>query len=403
MAKAKKTRPYIWQGVDPQGRLVSGVMEANGEAVVATHLRRQGIKPQRIRKERSIPGLQRGVKGRDLTLFTRQLATLIRAGIPIVTALEKIAASSESPKLKKVITAVRDDIASGLSLTDALKKHPRQFDTLYCSLVQVGEQTGSLDTVLGRLANYLEKRETIKGKVRSALVYPAFIFLVAIGVMTVMLVYVIPALKGVFESVGAQLPAPTRAVLALSDFMVHYGWAIVAAIAFLVWLFFYFKRKSIRFQKFVDRLLLKIPIIGDILRKAAIARFSRTFATTFAAGVPLSEALGAVSGATGNWVYHDATRLIQQAVSEGRSIAAAMDMTKVFPPFVVQMAAMGEESGELENMMANVAEFHEGEVDRAVANLASLLEPIIIVIVGLMVGSLVVSMYLPIFQMAQNF
>jgi type IV pilus assembly protein PilC len=403
MAKAKKTRPYIWQGIDPQGRLVSGVMEANGEAVVATHLRRQGIKPQRIRKERSIPGLQRGVKGRDLTLFTRQLATLIRAGIPIVTALEKIAASSESPKLKKVITAVRDDIASGLSLTDALKKHPRQFDTLYCSLVQVGEQTGSLDTVLGRLANYLEKRETIKGKVRSALVYPAFIFLVAIGVMTVMLVYVIPALKGVFESVGAQLPAPTRAVLALSDFMVHYGWAIVAAIAFLVWLFFYFKRKSIRFQKFVDRLLLKIPIIGDILRKAAIARFSRTFATTFAAGVPLSEALGAVSGATGNWVYHDATRLIQQAVSEGRSIAVAMDMTKVFPPFVVQMAAMGEESGELENMMANVAEFHEGEVDRAVANLASLLEPIIIVIVGLMVGSLVVSMYLPIFQMAQNF
>ncbi len=403
MARGRKMASYSWRGVDPQGRLVSGVMEANGEAGVATYLRRHGIKPQRIRKERPIGFLRNQVKDRELALFTRQLATLIKAGIPLVMALEKIAESSDAPRLQKLITSVRNDIAEGLGFTDALRKHPRHFDSLYCGLVQVGEQSGALDTILARLASYLEKRETVKAKVRSALIYPAFIFFVAFAVMGILLIYVIPALKEVFDSMGAQLPGPTRAVIALSNFAIHYGWAIVIAMGLLAWLFFYFKKRSLPFQKFIDRFSLKIPIIGGILRKAAIARFSRTFATTFGAGVPLSDALGVVGGATGNWVYQDATRFIQHTVSEGRSIAAAMDMTKVFPPFVVQMAAMGEESGELENMMANVAEYHEDEVDRAVDGLASLLEPIIIVIFGLMVGGLVVSMYLPIFQMAQNF
>ncbi len=400
-ATAKKPQEaiYEWEGKDRQGKVVRGEMRAGGEAVVGATLRRQGILVQKVKKRRLRSG--GSVKGKDIAIFTRQLATMMKAGVPLLQSFDIVARGSTNPKVTKLLNDIRGDVETGTSLSSAFRKHPMHFDALYCNLVEAGEAAGILETLLDRLAVYQEKTLAIKQKIKSALTYPIAVMVVAFVVVAVIMIFVIPAFKEVFTSFGADLPAPTLFVMAMSEFFVAYWWAIFLTIGGSIYFFLQTWKRSEPMQKRMDRLLLKMPIFGDLLFKSAVARWTRTLSTMFAAGVPLVEALDSVGGASGNAVFAEATEQIQKDVSTGTSLTNAMMAANLFPNMVLQMSAIGEESGALDQMLGKAADFYEEEVDEAVKSLSSLMEPFIIVILGTIIGGIVVSMYLPIFKIGQ--
>lgn len=398
-AKETKEVTYAWEGTDKKGKRVKGEMKASGESFVKATLRRQGINVVKVSKQRFKTGGK--ITDKDVTFFTRQLATMMKAGVPLLQAFDIVGKGHSNPAVSKLLGDIKADVETGSSLSQAFRKYPLYFDNLFCNLVGAGEQAGILDSLLDRLATYKEKILAIKGKIKSALFYPISIIVVAFVITAVIMIFVIPAFKELFSSFGADLPAPTVLVMSMSDFFVDYWWAIFGAIGGGFWFFFYTWKRSEQMQSTMDRLMLKLPIFGEVIRKATIARFSRTLSTMFAAGVPLVEALDSVAGASGNRVYYDATKKIQSEISTGASLTVAMQNTEVFPNMVLQMVAIGEESGALDSMLSKVADFYEGEVDDAVEALSSLMEPIIMVVLGTLIGGLVIAMYLPIFKMGQ--
>lgn len=392
-----KEAVYVWQGKDRQGKAVQGEMRAGSETVVNATLRRQGIMVTKVKKRSFKSGKK--VTDKDITLFTRQLATMMKAGVPLLQSFEIVAKGHANPSVSKLLMDIRADVETGTSLNQAFRKYPLYFDALFCNLVSAGEQAGILEDLLTRLAIYKEKTLAIKAKIKSALFYPISIIVVAFVVTAVIMIWVVPAFKEVFASFGADLPAPTLIVMAISDFFVAYWYLIFGGIFASLYLLFQSWKRSLKMQHFMDRTLLKVPVFGDVVRKATIARWTRTLATMFAAGVPLVESLDSVGGASGNAVYVDATKKIQTEVSTGTSLTAAMQNANVFPSMVTQMVAIGEESGALDSMLGKVADFYEAEVDEAVASLSSLMEPMIMAFLGVVIGGLVVAMYLPIFKL----
>ncbi|WP_280152854.1 type II secretion system F family protein [Piscinibacter sp. XHJ-5] len=387
---------FEWEGKDKNGKIVRGEMRAGGEAMVSASLRRQGILTTKVKKRRTSGG--RAIKQKDIAIFTRQLATMMRAGVPLIQSFDIVARGSANPKVTRLLTDIRSDIETGTSLSAAFRKHPLYFDSLYCNLVEAGEAGGILEALLERLAIYQEKTMAIKNKIKSAMIYPVAVLVVAFVVLAVIMIFVIPAFKEVFTSFGADLPAPTLLVIAMSEFFVKYWWAIFGFLIGGTYFFFQSWRRSEKMQKMMDRLLLRLPVFGDLVNKSAVARWTRTLSTMFAAGVPLVEALDSVGGAAGNAVFAEATEQIQKDVSTGTALTTSMHSTGVFPIMVLQMVAIGEESGSLDQMLGKAAEFYEDEVDEAVKGLSSLMEPFIIVILGTLIGGIVVSMYLPIFK-----
>ena len=400
-AKKPKQTVFSWEGTDKKGKKVKGEMEAASVAFVNATLRRQGISPKKVHKRAtSLFTTKKKITTKDVSVFTRQLATMLTAGIPIAQAFDIVGKGHENPSMQDLINAIKIDIESGTNLTTALGKHPLQFDALYCNLVAAGEQAGILDGILDKVATYKEKIEAIKGKIKSALFYPAAVLIVAFIITAILLIYVIPQFESLFQGFGADLPALTKMVIDLSRTFQEWWYLIFGSIVGTVVFISYTYKRSLKMQHTVDRLILRAPIIGEIVKKATIARFARTLATMFAAGVPLVESLDSVAGATGNRVYFEGTHQIKGDVSTGTQLQTAMNSTGLFPNMVVQMVAIGEESGELDTMLSKVADFYEQEVDDAVAGLSSLLEPIIMAFLGVVVGGLVIAMYLPIFKMA---
>ena len=399
-ASASKQITYLWEGKDKIGKVIKGEMRAAGDSFVSATLRRQGITVTKVKKQSSFAKKGK-VTDKDITLFTRQLATMMKAGVPLLQAFDIVGKGHSNPAVAKLLGDIKADVETGSSLSASFRKYPLYFDNLFCNLVGAGEQAGILDTLLDRLATYKEKIMAIKGKIKSALFYPISIIVVAFVITAVIMIFVIPAFKELFDGFGADLPAPTLIVMAISTFFVSYWWAIFGAIVGGLWFFFYTWKRSEKMQSTMDRLMLKLPVIGAIIRKATIARFSRTLSTMFSAGVPLVEALDSVAGAAGNRVYYDATKRIQSEISTGTSLTVAMQNTNVFPNMVLQMTAIGEESGALDSMLSKVADFYEGEVDDAVDAMSSLMEPVIMVVLGVLIGGLVIAMYLPIFKMGQ--
>lgn len=401
-AKAKaanKDATYLWEGMDKRGKKVKGQMQAGGEAVVSTLLRKQGITVAKIKKQSTLFSGAKKVTDKDITLFTRQLATMMKAGVPLLQAFEIVGRGHSNPSVQRLLAEIKADIEKGSSLTQAFGRHPLYFDALYCNLVGAGESAGILEAVLDRLAVYKEKILAIKSKIKSALFYPVSIIVVAFVITAVIMIFVIPAFKELFSSFGADLPGPTLVVMAMSDFFVQWWWAIFGGIGGGIYFLLQAWKRSRKVQMFMDRVMLKLPIFGVVIEKATIARWTRTLATMFAAGVPLVEALESVGGASGNQVYVEATQKIKAEVSTGTALTVAMQNTELFPNMVLQMAAIGEESGSLDSMLNKVADFYEAEVDDAVAALSSLMEPIIMVVLGTLIGGMVVAMYLPIFKM----
>jgi type IV pilus assembly protein PilC len=396
-ARQVKEFVYAWEGKDKKGRLVRGEMRASGEALVNVTLRRQGILVVKLKKKSFRSGKK--ISEKDVALFTRQLATMMKAGVPLLQSFDIVAKGHSNPSVSKLINDIRADVETGTSLSQAFRKFPLYFDPLFCNLVGAGEQAGILDDLLARLATYKEKTLAIKGKIKSALFYPISILAVAFIVTAVIMIWVVPAFKTVFASFGASLPTTTLVVMAISDFFVANWYIIFGGLFGGLYLFFQSWRRSLKVQHFMDTMLLKAPIFGAVIRKATIARWTRTLATMFAAGVPLVESLDSVGGASGNAVYLDATRKIQSEVSTGTSLTLAMQNSDVFPNMVTQMVSIGEESGSLDQMLGKVADFYEAEVDEAVASLSSLMEPLIMVILGVLIGGLVIAMYLPIFKL----
>lgn len=399
-AKDTKEVTFAWEGTDKKGKRVKGEMKATGEAFVKATLRRQGVNVLKVKKQSSLRSGGK-ITDKDVTLFTRQLATMMKAGVPLLQAFDIVGKGHNNPAVSKLLADIKADVETGSSLSQAFRKYPLYFDNLFCNLVGAGEQAGILDALLDRLATYKEKIQAIKGKIKSALFYPVSIIVVAFIITAVIMIFVIPAFKELFSSFGADLPAPTVVVMNISDFFVSYWYAIFGSIFGGLWFFFYTWKRSEKMQSTMDRLLLKLPIFGELIRKATVARFARTLSTMFAAGVPLVEALDSVAGASGNRVYFDATKQVQSEISTGASLTVAMQNTEVFPNMVLQMVAIGEESGALDSMLSKVADFYEGEVDDAVEGLSSLMEPIIMVVLGTLIGGLVIAMYLPIFKMGQ--
>jgi type IV pilus assembly protein PilC len=396
---AVQEHTFQWEGRDRSGKTVRGEMRAGGAAVVSTTLRRQGVLVTKVKKRGYTRG--RKITEKDITLFTRQLATMMRAGVPLLQAFDIVAKGTENGSVARLFNEIRGEIETGSSLSDAFRRYPLYFDPLFCNLVAAGEQAGILDDLLDRLAVYKEKMQAIKGKIKSALTYPVGVIVVALVVVAVIMLKVIPAFKSVFESFGASLPAPTMMVIAMSDFVVGYWYLLFGTLfgsGYFAWQSW---KRSVAVQIAVDRTMLRVPIFGTVMRKATIARWLRTLSTMFAAGVPLVEALDSVGRAAGNHVFLTATRRIQQEVSTGTSLTIAMQNANVFPNMVLQMAAIGEESGSLDQMLGKSAEIYEREVDEAVASLSSLLEPMIMAFLGVVIGGLVVAMYLPIFKMGQ--
>jgi type IV pilus assembly protein PilC len=388
---------FAWEGKDKTGKTVRGEMRAGGETIVNVTLRRQGIMVTKVKKKSMRSGKK--IKDKDLTLFTRQLATMMKAGVPLLQSFDIVGKGHANPSMAKLIMDLRGDIETGTSLNNAFRKYPLYFDPLFCNLVGAGEQAGILEDLLTRLAIYKEKTLAIKAKIKSALMYPCAILAIAFIVTAVIMIWVVPAFKSVFSSFGANLPTPTLVVMAISDFVVQWWYVIFGGLFGAGYFFFQAWRRSLKLQQAMDRILLRVPIFGDVVRKATIARWTRTLATMFSAGVPLVEALDSVGGASGNAVYLDATRKIQTEVSTGTSLTAAMQNANVFPNMVTQMVSIGEESGALDGMLGKVADFYEEEVDDAVASLSSLMEPLIMVILGVLIGGLVIAMYLPIFKL----
>ena len=396
-ASAVKESIYAWEGKDKSGKTVRGELRAGGEAIVTVTMRRQGVLVTKVKKKAMRSG--RKITDKDISMFTRQLATMMKAGVPLLQSFDIVSKGHSNPSMAKLIQDLRGDIETGTSLNNAFRKYPLYFDPLFCNLVGAGEQAGILEDLLTRLAIYKEKTIAIKGKIKSALMYPISIMGIAFIVTSVIMIWVVPAFKSVFSSFGADLPAPTLFVMAVSEFFVAWWWAIFGGLFGAIYFFFQTWQRSAKMQRFMDLTLLKAPIFGAVIRKAAIARWTRTLATMFAAGVPLVEALDSVGGAAGNALYFEATKRIQNEVSTGTSLTAAMQNANVFPPIVTQMVAIGEESGALDSMLSKVAQFFEDEVDEAVAALASLMEPLIMVILGVLIGGLVIAMYLPIFKL----
>ena len=396
---AAKQFPFTWEAKDIRGTRVRGKTMAVNEAAVRASLRRQGLVPTRIRKKSTLFQTKQKITTEDIAIFSRQLATMMAAGIPLVQAFDIVGSGHENASMQKLIMTIKTDIEGGATLAESLAKHPVYFDELFVNLVAAGEQSGALETLLDKIATYKEKTEAIKKKIKKALTYPTAVVGVAIIVTAILLIYVIPTFESLFQSFGADLPAFTRAVVDLSVFVRTKGWLLLVLLVGGISALIFFKKRSKKFAHFLDRMLLKIPLIGEIMRKAAIARYARTLSTMFSAGVPLVEALESVSGATGNIVFQEAVLDIREEVSTGQRLARSMEMTELFPNMVIQMIAVGEESGSLDEMAAKVADFYEAEVDAAVDNLSSLLEPAIMSILGILVGGLVVAMYLPIFKL----
>jgi type IV pilus assembly protein PilC len=393
---------FLWEGKDKRGKKIKGERIGRNEMIVKAELRQQGIVPGRVKKKPKplFGSTGRRITPKDIAIFTRQLATMLYSGIPLVQAFGIISQASENPRMKKLLDGIRNDVESGSTLSEALAKYPVYFDELYVNLVESGESAGVLDQVLDSIASYKERIESIKGKIKKAMFYPASVLAVAVGVTTLLLVVVIPQFEEMFQGFGADLPAFTRMVVDLSHFMQQKGWIVLIAVVLLIVGFIQLRKRSQGFAHFLDRISLKIPIIGPVLEKSALSRFASTLSTTFAAGVPLVDALKTVAGATGNVVYENAVHQIREDVATGHSLQLAMQQTGLFPPMMIQMTAIGEEAGSLDAMLDKVASFYEEEVNNTVDALSSLIEPIIIVLIGGLVGGLVVAMYLPIFQMA---
>lgn len=398
--KAVKEFNFVWEGVDKKGKRMKGDMRATGETVVSANLRRQGISVSKVKKQSTF-GRKKKITEKDIALFTRQFATMLKSGVPLLQSFDIVAKGHSNPSVGQLLTDIKNDVSSGSSLAQAFSKRPVHFDALFCNLVNAGEQAGILDGVLDRLADYKEKILAIKGKIKSALVYPAAIMVVAFIITAVIMIFVIPVFADLFKSFGADLPAPTLVVMAMSAFFISYWWAIFGIIIGGTWFFFYSWKRSKKMQDAIDRLSLKLPVFGNLLEKSAIARWSRTLSTMFAAGVPLVDALDSVAGASGNQVYFHATKRIQSEVSTGTNLTNAMQNTTLFPTMVTQMVQIGEESGQLDSMLGKVADYYDREVDDIVARMSALLEPIIMVILGVLIGGLVIAMYLPIFKMGQ--
>jgi len=390
---------FVWEGKDKNGKVVRGEMRASGESAVAAALRRRGVSKPKIKKQVFSRGKK--ITEKDLALFTRQLSTMLRAGVPLMQSFDIIGRGHSNPSMSRLLADIRADVETGTSLSQAFRKYPIYFDPLFCNLVAAGEQAGILETLLDRLATYKEKTLALKGKIKKALFYPVMIILVAVLITAIIMYFVIPSFKSVFSSFGADLPYPTLVVIAMSDFVVgNWYWMLFGSIGGL---YFGYQswRRSPSFQRLVDRYLLKLPVIGELLQKASVARWARTLSTTFAAGVPLVDALDSVGPASGNAVFKDATRQVQSEVNIGTSLAQAMQNVGVFPNMAVQMTGIGEESGALDSMLSKVADYYEREVDETVDALASLIEPLIMVVLGVIVGGIVVAIYLPIFKLGQ--
>jgi type IV pilus assembly protein PilC len=392
-----KEQNFAWEGKDRSGKIVRGEMRAGGQAVVQATLRRQGILVTKVKQQKMSGGGK--VTEQDITVFTRQLATMMKAGVPLLQAFDIVGKGANKPSVGKLLLDIKTEVETGSSLNAAFRKHPLYFDALYCNLVGAGEQAGILEALLDRLATYKEKILGIKKKIKGAMFYPIAVLVVAFLVTAVIMIFVIPQFKEVFKGFGADLPAPTLFFISISDAFVEWWYVIFGAIFGAVWTFFAAWKRSKAMQIYMDRLVLKLPVFGDVIRKATIARWTRTLSTMFAAGVPLVEALDSVAGAAGNYVYFTATRQIQNEVSSGSSLTVAMQNAQVFPNMVLQMVAIGEESGALDSMLGKVADFFEAEVDDAVDALSSLMEPIIMVFLGTLIGGMVIAMYLPIFKM----
>ena len=394
-----KESVFTWEGKDKAGKVIRGEMRAAGDNVVMAQLRRQGVMVTKIKKQRLKSG--GSVSEKDISLFTRQMATMMKAGVPLLQSFDIVGKGASNPAVTKLLYDIKTDVETGSSLAQAFRKYPLYFDALFCNLVQAGEQAGILETLLDRLANYKEKIIAIKSKIKAALFYPVAIIAVAFIITAVIMIFVIPAFKQVFTSFGADLPGPTLFVMGLSDWFVSYWYIIFPVIGGGIYGFFEAWKRSLALQIFMDKLMLKLPVFGDLVRKSTIARWTRTLSTMFAAGVPLVEALDSVGGASGNHVYQAATKVIQNEVSTGTALTVAMQNSNVFPNMVLQMVSIGEETGALDSMLSKAADFFEAEVDDAVDALSSLMEPIIMVVLGTLIGGMVVAMYLPIFKLGQ--
>jgi len=400
-ATAKKQFNFTWEGTDKRGNRVKGKAMAPSEQLVKADLRRQGISPIKIKKQSSALAAAKGKKitPGDIAIFSRQMATMMAAGVPLVQSFDIIGKGHENPRMQNLIMAIKADVEGGSNLAEALARHPLYFDDLFVNLVEAGEQAGALETLLDKIAMYKEKTEAIKKKIKKALTYPIAVLVIAFVVTAVLLIFVIPQFEELFKGFGADLPAFTQMVVDLSYFVRDKGFLIAIGVAGFISGFTYIKKRSKKFREALDRFALKIPVVGDILTKASIARFARTLSTMFSAGVPLVEALQSVAGATGNITYELGVLQMRDQVSTGQQLNVTMEQTGLFPNMVVQMIAIGEESGSIDSMAAKVADFFEAEVDDAVDNLSSLMEPMIMAVLGVLVGGLVVAMYLPIFKM----
>jgi type IV pilus assembly protein PilC len=397
--KSVKEFVFEWEGKDRKGKQVRGELRAASENVVQASLRRQGVLPTKIKKRSTRSG--KTIKPKDIAIFTRQFATMMKAGVPLLQTFDIVGRGNPNPNVTKLLGDIRAEVETGTSLSTAFRKYPKYFNTLYCNLIEAGETAGILEALLDRLATYMEKTEAIKSKIKSALMYPIAVVVVAFVVVTIIMLFVIPAFKSVFSSFGADLPAPTLFVMAMSEFFVSYWWLIFSVLGGGIYFFMQAWQRNERMQMVMDRLLLKVPVFGTLIEKSCVARWTRTLSTMFAAGVPLVEALDSVGGAAGNSVYLNATTSIQREVSTGTSLTNAMTNANVFPSMVLQMCAIGEESGTIDHMLGKAADFYEAEVDDMVAGLSSLLEPIIIVFLGTIIGGIVIAMYLPIFKLGQ--
>ena len=397
--KGPKEATFQWEGKDKGGKTVRGEMRAGGEAVVNATLRRQGILVTKVKKQKLGGGGR--VSEKDITLFTRQLATMMKAGVPLLQSFDIVSKGATNPAVARLLVEIKTEVETGSALATAFRKYPLHFDALFCNLVAAGEQAGILEQLLDRLATYKEKIQAIKSKIKAALFYPIAIIAVAFIITAIIMIFVIPAFKQVFTNFGADLPAPTLFVMAVSDWFVAYWFIIFPVIIGSIYGFFEAWKRSLPVQIAMDRIMLRVPVFGDLVRKSTIARWTRTCSTMFAAGVPLVEALDSVGGASGNFVYQQATKVIQSEVMTGTQLTVAMQNANVFPSMVIQMVSIGEETGALDAMLGKIADFYEAEVDDAVEALSSLMEPMIMVVLGTLIGGMVIAMYLPIFKMGQ--
>jgi type IV pilus assembly protein PilC len=401
MAATQETITFTWEGKNRSGAVVKGELDSKTEAMAKSELRRQGIRPSKVKKKpKPLFGSSgKAIITKDISIFSRQLATMLSSGVPLVQALDIVGKGHENPSMQKLILTVKGDIEGGDTLAQALGKHPLQFDDLFCNLVNAGEQAGVLETLLGKIADYKEKTESLKAKIKKAMTYPTAVLVIAFIVTAILLIFVVPTFEELFAGFGAELPAFTQWVIELSKFMQEWWWAVFGGIFLVIYSLLFFKKRSRKFNHALDRFFLKLPAIGDILNKSAIARFSRTLGTMSTAGVPLVEALSSVSGACGNIVYADAVLKMREEVATGQQLQQAMKQAQLFPNMVIQMVAIGEESGSIDSMLDKVADFYEEEVDNAVDSLSSLIEPMLMAFLGVVVGGLVVAMYLPIFKL----